>query len=287
MKTLTRTKKLLTIALAVILCFLAFTTSSTQAAGKTKLNATKKTINVGSSCTIKLLNNSKKVKWSVSNKNIKIVSKNNKQAKIKGVKKGTSYLKAKVGNKTYKCKIIVKKVNVSYIETDYEASLNVGKTYKIKYSIYPKNATNKNINWTSSDKSVATVDKNGVVKGKKVGIAKITAKVDGHSASCSVKVSKTIGKTLYEDENVNVYMESISFSDYPDAYRINLTIENLSDEEIEMYMDDTSVNGYMVEAGFAPEIMPNKKIKHHITLYMEDVIGKEIKEMETRFRIYV
>lgn len=107
MKKQAKTKKLLTLA-AIILSLLVLFPTSVNAAGKTKLNATKKTVNVGDSCTVKLLNNKKKVKWSVSNKNIRIVSKSNKQAKIKGVKKGASYLKAKVGSKTYKCKVTVK-----------------------------------------------------------------------------------------------------------------------------------------------------------------------------------
>lgn len=261
--------------------------SSANAAGKTKLNSTKKTINVGDSCTVKLLNNKKKVKWSTSNKNIRIVSKSNKQAKIKGVKKGTSYLKAKVGSKTYKCKVTVKKVNVLWIDAESEISLEEGKKKKIKTSIYPKNATDKKISWVSSNKSVATVDKKGVVKANKVGITKITARVDGHSASCNVKVYKNLNKRLYQDENIIIDMESISFSDYPDEYRINLAIENIGDEKIEMYMEDTSVNGYMVEPIFVSEIMTNKKIKDNISIFAEEVNGGEIREMETRFRIYL
>ena len=124
MKKQTKTKKLLTLA-AIILSLLVLFPTSVNAAGKTKLNTTKKTINVGDSCTVKLLNNKKKVKWSVSiNKNIKIVSKSNKQAKIKGVKKGTSYLKAKVGSKTYKCKVTVneerKKKSIQGIEYELQ-----------------------------------------------------------------------------------------------------------------------------------------------------------------------
>ncbi len=106
MKKQTKTKKLLSIA-AIILSLLILFPANVNAAGKTKLNVTSKTIKVGDSYTVKLLNNNKKVKWSTSNKNIKIVSKSNKQAKIKGVKKGTSYLNAKVGKKTYKCKVTI------------------------------------------------------------------------------------------------------------------------------------------------------------------------------------
>lgn len=76
---------------------------------KTKLSTTKTTVYKGDTKTIKLKNNTKKVKWSVSNKNIvKIVKKNNKQVKIKAMNAGTTYVKAKVGKKTYKCKVVVK-----------------------------------------------------------------------------------------------------------------------------------------------------------------------------------
>lgn len=87
-----KAKQLLTTVVAIVLSLMVFFPSTTQAAVKTKLNVTSKTIKVGDSYTVKLLNNKKKVKWSTSNKNIKIVNKNNKQAKIKGIKKGTSYL---------------------------------------------------------------------------------------------------------------------------------------------------------------------------------------------------
>lgn len=101
------TRRFLAVALATVLFFVSTGASEVSAAVSPRLSTTRKTITVGQSCTVKLLNNKKAVKWSVSNKNIKIVSKNNKQATIKAVKKGTSYLQAKVGKKTYKCKISV------------------------------------------------------------------------------------------------------------------------------------------------------------------------------------
>lgn len=44
-------------------------------------------------------------KWSVSNKKIQIVKKSKKSIKIKGIDSGTAIIKAKVGGKTYKCKV--------------------------------------------------------------------------------------------------------------------------------------------------------------------------------------
>mgnify|MGYP000845048913 CR=1 FL=1 len=58
---------------------------------------------------------SKKPKWSTSNKKIKIVKRSKRSCTIKGVKKGTAYVKCKIGNKTYKRKVTVKaKSKVTY-----------------------------------------------------------------------------------------------------------------------------------------------------------------------------
>jgi len=50
----------------------------------------------------------KKIEWKTKNKKVvKIISKTEKMAKIKAVKVGTTTITAKVGKKTYRCKIKV------------------------------------------------------------------------------------------------------------------------------------------------------------------------------------
>lgn len=49
-----------------------------------------------------------KVKWSTSNKNIKIIKRNKKDCTIQALKEGTSYVKCKIGKKKYKRKITIK-----------------------------------------------------------------------------------------------------------------------------------------------------------------------------------
>ena len=102
-----KTRLLFTIVMSMILLFSLSGTASAKS--KVKLSATKKTLEVGKSFTLKLQNNNSKdkVKWSVSNDKVKITKSSKKQAKIKAVKRGTSTVKAKVGKKTYKCKITV------------------------------------------------------------------------------------------------------------------------------------------------------------------------------------
>ena len=74
------------------------------------------------------------------------------------------------------------------------AKMSVGKSLNLKsrMTINPSNATNQNVTWTSSNPSVATVDSNGLVTTKAVGIATITVKSNnGKTATCKVTVTNS------------------------------------------------------------------------------------------------
>ena len=86
-------------------------TSTKTTSAKKKVALSKKSIKakVGKNYAIKLKNSSKNAKWTLSNKNATIVKKTGKSVKIKAKKKGTTYVQCKVGSKTYKCKVTIKK----------------------------------------------------------------------------------------------------------------------------------------------------------------------------------
>ena len=69
-------------------------------------------------------------------------------------------------------------------------SLSVGASEHLTATVAPSNATNKNVTWSSSNNSVATVS-NGTVTGHSVGSATITVTtVDGNkTATCDVTVT--------------------------------------------------------------------------------------------------
>ena len=74
-------------------------------------------------------------------------------------------------------------------------TMNVGDTDYLCETVYPSNATNKTITWSSSDESVATVNTySGKLTAKKAGTTTITATTadGGYSDSCEVWVH---GKT--------------------------------------------------------------------------------------------
>lgn len=75
-----------------------------KASNRPKLSATSKKIYYKATYTLKLLNNKKSVKWSTSNAKVAKVS---SKGVVTGVGLGSAYIYAKVGSKTYKCKITV------------------------------------------------------------------------------------------------------------------------------------------------------------------------------------
>lgn len=75
-----------------------------------------------------------------------------------------------------------------------KATVLSDKSVKLVAKIYPKNANNKKLLWTSSNKRIATVEK-GVVVGLRKGTVKITVKsTDGSklSAQCVVTVKQAV-----------------------------------------------------------------------------------------------
>ena len=85
----------------------------------------------------------------------------------------------------------VVKIDIPQTTVNMKAGQNVGLRTSISYTgTAPKSF---NVTWTSSNSSVATVS-GGNVKAKKAGTVKITAKVNGKTDVCTVKVSKGTSK---------------------------------------------------------------------------------------------
>lgn len=91
----------------------------------------KLTINVGSKYLLKIYNaGSKKVVWSTSRKKIATVT---KKGVVKGKKAGKAIIKAKVGRKSYACKVTVvkKKTNITNNKTEPDNNTNMSANEKL------------------------------------------------------------------------------------------------------------------------------------------------------------
>ena len=127
----------------------------------------------------------KTVSWTSSDTSIATVS----NGRITAVGGGTATVTAKTSNgltATVTVKVTVPVISISLSRE--RANLLVGHSCTATAYIYPSDATNKTVRWTSSDTSVATVSK-GKITAVGVGTATITATTsNGKTATVAVTV---------------------------------------------------------------------------------------------------
>lgn len=140
----------------------------------------------------------KEVTWKSSNDFVADVE---EDGTIYAYSAGTTTITAKVGSKKATCKITVKESSIyvsSIVLNKSNIELTSGETSTLTAIVYPNNATFKNVKWTTSNSSVATVY-NGVVSAVAPGTAMITATAtdgSGLSASCLVTVIDSVANNM-------------------------------------------------------------------------------------------
>lgn len=175
----------------------------------------------------------KTVDWSSSDEKVVTVY----GGTVKAVGGGEATVTATAGGKSATCKIQVKaRVEVEEVILDsYELTVPVGGSTTLTATVYPNDATDKTVKWSSSDTDVAKVQ-NGVVSGISAGTAVITATAGEHSANCTV--------TVY-----NVPVSSISLdSDFimlgsgeTATLKVIFDPENATDKSVSWTSSDNSV----------------------------------------------
>ena len=157
-----------------------------------------KTVTLKATVTPKTLAD-KSVTWKSSNKNVVTVT---KAGKVKGVKYGTATItctSVATGAKAT-CQVTVGKVVIGTSEVTIKKSRE---TILIPF-LYPEDLADKSVTWKSSDKSIATVDEDGRVKGIKAGTATITCTsvATGLKGTCTVTVlSNSEARSMIGDDD--------------------------------------------------------------------------------------
>ena len=161
-----------------------------SAPSSVKLSRNKATRGVGDKyqLTATLTKNSMStLKWSSSNSKVVSVDKN---GKITPKKTGTAVITVRTHNgKTANCTVKVKSAPSSVKLSKSSLNLKSGKSFQLK-AVLSANSMST-LKWSSSNKKVATVDKNGKIIAKNAGTAVITVKThNGRSATCKITVKK-------------------------------------------------------------------------------------------------
>ena len=133
-----------------------------------------------------------------------------------------------------------------------KTSINMVKGNKavIQEEIYPSDALNKNVSWSSSDISVATVSE-GVISAVGVGEAIITVTTDdrGQTAECKVRVTENTTSVLLGDgseENpyqISTEQELEAISDIPNASYILMNDIYLSKPFVPLCLENGEYSG--------------------------------------------
>lgn len=161
-----------------------------------------------------------KIRYSVlpgnaTNTNVTFKSLNEKVATVdaNGVVTGVSEGNADIvitteeGGFEAKCTVRVDGIDARGIERvgDKTVTMGLNQTRQLQVKITPSDTTNKNVQWTSSNNSVATVDSNGVVTSKNSGSTIITATThNGLKTEFFIKVETSVTNITLNSNEINL-----------------------------------------------------------------------------------
>mgnify|MGYP000773255744 FL=1 len=159
--------------------------------------------------------------WTAGSSAISIQSKTNKTCTIKGNTPGSAklnyhcsyYIDGYYRTMDFYYDITIKSntISVTRIEmTPSSATLEIGETIQLSATAYPTNATNRSLNWTTENYSVASVSNSGLVTARGAGRVWIWARAtDGSGAGnyCVVDVKEPTIVTSIELSETEATME--------------------------------------------------------------------------------
>lgn len=126
--------------------------------------------------------------WESSNTEVATVDNN---GKLKTIKEGQAVIKVTTTdlNLTSSLNITVLPIQATSIKLDKQThEIVVGQSFTLTCKIEPDNTTNKNVTWISSDETIATVSKEGIVTALSDGDVTITVSLGSLKDECKIKV---------------------------------------------------------------------------------------------------
>ncbi len=164
------------------------------------------------------------VTWESSNTEVATVDANGKVTAV-GEGNATITVTTVDGSKTATC-IVTVTVPVTGVKLNKETlELFTDGSETLTATVEPGNATNKNVTWSSSDETIATVDNNGTVTAVGAGEATITSTAGGITATCVVHVRKPATVEASGSTNLSFTTDRNEFTLTAIVYGENLSQE--------------------------------------------------------------
>ena len=116
--------------------------------------------------------------------------------------------------------------------------LVIGNTLQLAATISPSNATEKNVTWSSSNTTVASVSPTGLVTAKAEGSSNITASCGGKSATCKITVKKpAVAVTSVELDKSEITLDA------EESYTLKATVkpDNATDKTVTWASSKTDI----------------------------------------------
>lgn len=135
-------------------------------------------------------------------------------------------------------------------------ALEKGEEAALKILIYGTQKNSQFFTWSSSDKTVASVDENGVIKAHKSGEATITCKInDNIYLKCDVEVTGEMTVTSTVSKNNIAVGDTITFTTMAEGgagtYTYSLIVKNENTGEWARIKNNVSANSFTWKAGSA------------------------------------
>jgi len=176
----------------------------------------------------------KNVKWQSDNLNVITV---NESGEITAVGVGNANVSISSSNgKKAICNIIVKEkiVPVERIDlSQVNLNLKVGDKVKLNATVYPSNATNKNVIWSSSNSSVVTVNELGEITAVGSGTVQVSVSItnENKKALCTINVKQSTNK-IHFIRQVSDAADAILLESNGNYAMVDTGMDNVNDNNL-------------------------------------------------------
>ena len=156
---------------------------------------------------------------------------------------------------------IIKTTSISVDKTNVVLK-GAGDTTTVKATLNPTNATNKNITWSSSNTSVATVTNIGTIKAIKPGTATITVKTNdtGKTATITVTVTQPVTAVKLNKTNTSINVNK------SETITATISPSNATNKKVTWKSSDTTIATVNIDG----KVTAKKAGKATITATTED-----------------